>query len=332
MKVLFDTASHNSSYLPFVSGKRSGVPLFAGAELKPLTELNQDTFQPRKLPSFLTLDDQSLILRALRQCRYGVGWHWLSPIGKPYCRPTAEGVVIDRYHQSARLGKMITGDCFHLASQLGHRLDKLMGSRYMFGVAQGNYVGSLWSNHYFLMAWPRDPDTAIQADLKRLRDGKIPDGVLIIDPTFEVMGLSESELGGRQYFVDCNDRYGAIVCKPEVRKKTTCQSPYGNGGLTNQFPLGFVKQLAPGFMEKTDGIVCVGFQRKPAYEYPLLVVSLMTADNRKIPVDNWQRSVPPGAPLYRILTRIEKNLKDPKAQRRKSNGLMTLAKSRFKTG
>jgi hypothetical protein len=332
MKALFAPASHNNSNVPPLPGKRSGVPLFAGAELKPPTALNQDTFQARKRPSFLTLDDQSLILRELRQCRYGVGWHWLNPVGKPYCRPTAEGVDIDRYHQSPRMGKMITGDCFHLASQLGYRLDKLIGKRYMVGVAQGNYVGSLWANHYFLMAWPREPDTAIHADLKRLRDGKITDGVLIIDPTFGVMGFSASELGGRQYSVECNDRHGAIVCKPEARKKTTCQSPYGNGGLTNQFPLGFVKQLAPGFLEKTDGIVCVGFQRKPAYEYPLLVVSLMTADNRKIPVDNWQRSVPQGTPLYRILTRIEKNLKDPKAQRRKPIGVMSLAKSRFRTG
>lgn len=330
MKVL---PSHNNSNFPMDPGKRPTAPFFNGSERKqPVESLKKDTFQPQETSSFLTPDDQALILRELRQCRYGVGWNWLKPIGKPYCRPTAEGVDIEGYHQSPRLGKMITGDCFHLASQVGHRLDKLMGTRYMFGVARGNYVGSLWSNHYFLMAWPKDPNTVIHADLKRLRDGKIPHGVLMIDPTFRVMGFSAKELGNRQYSVDCNDRYGAVVCKPEVRKKTTCESPYGNGGLTNQFPLGFVRELAPGFLEKTDGIVCVGFQRKPAYEYPLLLVSLMTADNRKIPIDNWQRSVPPETSLYRILTRIEKNLKDPKAQRGQSTGVIALAKNRFRTG
>jgi hypothetical protein len=269
--------------------------------------------------------EQRAIQQQLDRCQYGLGWHWMEKQSQIAIRPVSDGIFFSNF----RLGrfpkptgeKKLKGDCLQLSLQVGRALVKQLGARYQFYLAKGNFGGSPWQRHFFLVSWPKKLDTQIKNGMQYSLDKKsdikhLPTGAVVIDPTYNKIQQIEKEKApsnpflltdpqGQPFLVDVNQ----IMAPTDHLLSTWPQ------GKSPAVPLGFVQDTWPGFAEfaefkeTPDTVTCLRFQEQKQQAYPRVQL-ILASSAQTTEVKDWKTAVPKNTPLYKMLRSVEQKLQE----------------------
>ncbi len=274
----------------------------------------QDEFHIKHPPSDdLSPQDLAIIQQQLQQTKYGLAWQWMDPKHRFKLKHTENGLQFGGYHNPKTTTKqgVISGDCKQLAHQTGQILTQKLGGRYKFYLVQGNYPGSPWRAHFFLMGWPAHRDAEYLArtvgkvhPFTKQPRVVIPQDAYLIDPTYGRMAYAgESEKMLNNYFITHPKLLEVSQKLPASAKETI---PFTNGSFTDGFPLGFAKDLYPSHPKPHD-VVFAHFRKiEDAVEQQALGQSLTAELEVGNTLEDWRELAHTNMPVYPVMARLNR--------------------------
>ncbi|WP_303675229.1 hypothetical protein [Vampirovibrio chlorellavorus] len=310
------------------SGKLSVSSQGSGDTWSTVMASSTESLGASLLPEAFNAFEQGLIRHEMARCRYGLGWQWLNPKSRIRIQLTPDGrLQFAGYQGKAKTDPMQPpqGDCQQLALQLGQRLHQRFQGRYKFYVVAGNYPQSPWRVHYFLMGWPAREDAYFMGKTRgglhpftKQPTARIPKEAFLIDPTYQVMGFAAQHDRLGQY-IAVHPQFLEVGKQGGAYKSKTCLSFGETDQLSPGLPLGFARDLLPGHAEP-EAIAFAHFKRshtapdvpnpsnQPAHKIqhsPARVQVQLGWGDQPLPSSHWRQTIPPHAPLYQMLCRLE---------------------------
>lgn len=260
--------------------------------------------------------DLAIIRDEMAKSKYGLGWSWLrqQDAMKIFCNPTR--AIIRPYRPlEMKTDEPIFGDCEDLSNHLCKNLEARFQGKYKFYVVQGNFKGSLWAFHYYLLGWPATDDSKMKEKLDKMerppgKNGKdVPDNVLIIDPSYGRVGRGQSP-GLESYYFDGAPSFAAQTNKLKhlYQSEEEAEMVYS----ASRRPLGYSQELDPK-TPHPDTTVCFSLEKQEKGLPSIKLYFIKSAFNQTY-YDNWRDAVSEGSPLHEILTMLESKMEHSNKQ------------------